>query len=493
MRCVLLVLLIVTAAPGQGVLNADLNRAADRYAPATTAPPSEAERHAAEAAEHLRVGRLAEAVAALDRAAGAANKAGATGRAFELSLTAAEAQRSAGPLVDAARRYQHASLTTPKDRRAPAAHHLACQTLAATLEGADEERLDEYEHLLAQHLASWPNTPSAEAVRWEQVELLAKRRRWRALLQRVREVAENDPRRDRAERLLVAAHAGLLQGDTSSEAFAAAREDLQPLFVYAPTPWPEAWSPTQREAAYTLARAAMGQGVEGAEYGRKVLNEALTNRPRPPAAWRHRAGALLTVSWLAVGGTNEATEAFAHAHQGPPAERRRLLAAAYRRIVDPAAAVSIVREADRLAESLDALAEATPRATLQQATVQQATALADAGRDAEARELYQRLAAERPNDREVQTEYARLLQRSSAPTDLEEAARRWRRIESRSERGSDDWFEARLGRLESLTASGQIEDARKLLKLTRLLAPTLGGETMRPQFEAVAVRLGTAN
>lgn len=484
MRALFLVLLACVTAQGQGTLDADLDRASQRYAPATTAPPSEAERLATEAGEHLRAGRVPEAVATLDRAAGAANKSGATGRAFELSLTAAEAQRAAGELLDAARRYQHAALTAPLDRRAPAAHQLACQTLAASLEGADEQRLDEYDMMLGQHLVTWPAAPSAEAVRWAQVELLAKRSRWAELLQRVRAIEPTNLNRERAERLLVAAHAGLLEADTTPEAFDAARANLQPLFVHAPTPWPEQWTTTQREAAYTLARAAMGQGAEGADYARTLLSVAINGQPSSAGDWKRRAGALLTVSLLGQGDYRAAAEAFAKTHAGSREERQRLLTALHRRLNEPGGAVSLRREADRLAESVAALSnEALASAG------SQAKAFLDAGRYAEARQLYERLASEQPNDRDVQTEYARVLQRSEMPTDHEEAARRWRTIESRSARGSDNWFAARLGRLESLASSGQSEDARKLLKLTRLLAPSLGGEAMRPKFEAVAKSL----
>jgi thioredoxin-like negative regulator of GroEL len=143
----------------------------------------------------------------------------------------------------------------------------------------------------------------------------------------------------------------------------------------------------------------------------------------------------------------------------------------------------VCAEANRLLRSLGAL-----EGEIRQ-DAQTAVALAAAGRNDEALQLYKQLASERPDDRGVQIAYAKLLGASSQAEDREAALGRWRLIEARSEAGSDVWFEARLERLRLLIATGKKADAKKLLALTRLLASGYGGDEQRAEFEKIARQL----
>ncbi len=93
----------------------------------------------------------------------------------------------------------------------------------------------------------------------------------------------------------------------------------------------------------------------------------------------------------------------------------------------------------------------------------------------------------------MQVAYARLLGSSSDAKDREAAIGKWRIIETRSDAGSNNWFDARLERLKVLIAMGELDDANKLLALTRLLAPTLGGVERRAEFEQLAKQLEQAS
>ncbi len=456
---------LAASVQAQGPLGAELERAASRYKPPASPAPDEVEELTAAAREDFRAGRREQAIAALDKAAALAFKSGATGRSFQLSLAAAEAQRAAGRLEDAALRFRGAALSNANDPRAASAHQTACQAFAAILDPPSEEKLETYDQMLAEHTRTWPEADTSEAIGWQRTELLVRRRRWSELLERVRRVTPRSKRYERSRQLLVAAHDGLLEQQATPERFAAARADLEPLFISGGTAWTAGWTPTQREAAYTLARSATTQGVEGRRYTLQLLGKAYRDRPAPRPGWQRRAAVLLVAASLALSELDNVNEWLADAYEGPDVERQRLLVATRDRLAQDPGADAVRREADRLGQSVLALSGAAS-----QATPQRATALAEAGRDEEAIRLYKRLAGERPNDRGVQVAYAKLLAASRQATDQEQAEVIWRKVEARSERSSPEWFEARLARLRLLIGLGQREEARKLLAMTRLLS-----------------------
>ncbi|MEO0529567.1 MAG: hypothetical protein AAF266_03215 [Planctomycetota bacterium] len=477
------------SAVAQSSLGADLDRASSRYAPAATDTTSAVDQLVAKAAEHFRGGRIDEAVATLDRAAGQAYASGATGKAYELSLTAAEARRSQGQLLDAARRYRDQALTNPRDPRAAKAHFAACDAMAAIVDPTPDV-LDEYDQLLRQHANTWPDAGTADVAQWRRVELLAKRQRWERLLNEVRTVDTEDPRYLRARELLVVAHASLLREGASRERFEAARGELESIVVGSPPRWPAEWTPLQRDAALALARGALDLGDDGVGYAQQLLSKGLKGTPLPSITWRQEAATLAAVAALAQ---HEIDAAGGWLHDGGfrlrPQEVRRVLSAALAQI-PRAAAIPLSRQADDLLDTLTALAHAEDGS--EGASLRRAKALRQAGRDDAALKQYAELAEQRPDDRSVQVAYATLLGKSSAPEDRDKALQRWRAIEARTKPSTDEWFDARLARLRLMIERGDRDAAAKLLSLTRLLAPTLGGERLRGEFADLASELGIA-
>lgn len=477
----LLSLSMALSVMAQGSLGGDLDRASSRYAPAASEAGDAVGGLVAEAAEHFRNGRIDAAVTALDKAAGQAYATGATGKAFELGLTVAEARRSQGQMLAAARRYRDEALSNPRDPRAATAHFAACEAMAAITEPTPAQ-LDEYDELLKQHAASWPDVATAEVARWRRVELLAKRRQWDGMLARVRTVAPTDKHYERARALLVIAHSALLQSETSRERFEIARSDLEPIVLGSPPRWPEAWSPVQRDVAFTLARGAIDQGDDGVTYARKLLRVAIDRPPLPDLDWQKRAATLLVIAALAQADGEKADMWLSSVYRARPEQRRRLIAATRARLAQRAMPPS--QQADQLLRTLSELTQ--PSTPDDAPTVQRAEALLQAGRDAEALRLYAELAEQQPDNRAVQVAYATLLDRSPESSDRDLALVRWRAIESRTEPSTDAWFDARLARLRLLVDRGDREAATKLLALTRLLAPTLGGERLTGDFERLA-------
>lgn len=102
---------------------------------------------------------------------------------------------------------------------------------------------------------------------------------------------------------------------------------------------------------------------------------------------------------------------------------------------------------------------------------------------------YEALLAQSPNDRTLLKEVSRLLVDCGSRECLEKAKTNWRKVESLEKPGSPDWFEARYQSTRVLLLLHEYEECRKLLNVTRLLHPELGGETLQKKFQALEAEL----
>ena len=65
----------------------------------------------------------------------------------------------------------------------------------------------------------------------------------------------------------------------------------------------------------------------------------------------------------------------------------------------------------------------------------------------------------------------------------------WRRVESLNKPGSDGWLQARLEVIKTCIELKQVEEAKKLLQVTKVLHPKLGGTERKAEFDSVEQRL----
>ena len=100
-------------------------------------------------------------------------------------------------------------------------------------------------------------------------------------------------------------------------------------------------------------------------------------------------------------------------------------------------------------------------------------------------ETMKRLASASLKDVEVQRAIAVQLSDTNDNDGFSLAQQCWRRVESLSPPGSPEWMTARLGALRATVKLKQTEEARKLLQVTKILYPDLGGEPFAGQFEAL--------
>jgi tetratricopeptide (TPR) repeat protein len=118
----------------------------------------------------------------------------------------------------------------------------------------------------------------------------------------------------------------------------------------------------------------------------------------------------------------------------------------------------------------------------------QGQALAAAGQRDEALRLIERLAKENPRDGQIQEEHALLLSDSADRPSLEAALAKWRELEQKSKPASPRWFRAKYHLAWAHERLGNKSHAVKIVTLTKVLHPELGGPELKAQFDALLAR-----
>ncbi|TWT46468.1 hypothetical protein Pla111_15640 [Botrimarina hoheduenensis] len=440
--------LLVGSAVGQS-LQQDLLRAAtspDTPVATTSADAaSPFQQLATQAANAYRAGDKVRAIEGFDQAAAEAFRVGASGAAFEYAIAAAEITRSVKDQAGAAERFRRAALSAVRDPRSAAAHEAACVATGAAFAASGSPtsaQLDAYQAVLDEHQTLWPTAPSATGMRRRAIELLAARRDAARLLnQTSAEQAQAEPW---LVALRVQAHGQVLASAATpaehTARLAAATEELQPLVLGTSRRWPDAWTPLQRQIAIVLGRGHLARDGDGPDYARRVLSVAVRSDPPPQQAWLREALPLLATATLAVGRAGEAHALLVESGV-EPAEADRALSGLAERL---AAAAPDHRAAavEALAERLGWRASARSRAA-----------------PAAAEEKGSPLAVAR-----------RALVEAADADSRRDALEAWTALERRSTRSSDLWREARRARLRLLIDLKEVDQARKLLRLTQLLA-----------------------
>ncbi|MBS0203940.1 MAG: hypothetical protein JSS49_13630 [Planctomycetes bacterium] len=111
------------------------------------------------------------------------------------------------------------------------------------------------------------------------------------------------------------------------------------------------------------------------------------------------------------------------------------------------------------------------------------------GQLSKAVEIYERQATAAAQDINRQREIAILLA-DLEPRECTVLARKcWHRVESLTKRGSPEWLTARLGVIQTGIQLDELAESKKLLILTKILYPELGGEDLKARFQAAEKKL----
>lgn len=118
-----------------------------------------------------------------------------------------------------------------------------------------------------------------------------------------------------------------------------------------------------------------------------------------------------------------------------------------------------------------------------------AQAYASSGQIRRAIEYYEKLLASSPRNRSIRKTTAELLLQSSDRAHLAKAKTYWRRLEGTEEKGSRAWLTSRYKTALSLYRLREFVECRKLLKVTKLLYPQLGGAELKRKYDELTAKL----
>ena len=114
-----------------------------------------------------------------------------------------------------------------------------------------------------------------------------------------------------------------------------------------------------------------------------------------------------------------------------------------------------------------------------------AEAFSATGQPTKAVAVYQQLVEKAPRDAKLLRTAAELCESLSSTTGDQHAKSYWRRLEGVLKAGSPEWLDARWHVIRNCRQLGENAEADKLLKVTKLLYPELGGPAMRAKFEDI--------
>jgi len=115
-----------------------------------------------------------------------------------------------------------------------------------------------------------------------------------------------------------------------------------------------------------------------------------------------------------------------------------------------------------------------------------AQAHAATGRPEEAARRYEQLLAQSPRNKQLLRSAAELLSNARSREMLLKARTYWRKLEALNKPGSRQWLTARYHVALCNYRMAEYTECRKLIDVTKLLYPQLGGEALRKRFERLS-------
>jgi len=478
-------------------------------------------RRAAES--YYRGGQLQKAIETYDAAARQAADRGDARHALALSLSAAAVENQEGHLDEALRRLRESALRWSDDPRAAEAHRQAIVAATALVRRAPTDRrrqaLDRYTALLAEHLARWPTAGSTDQIRLWLGQLHESQREWPQATDAYRAVRPDAKEHEEAVRSAIrsyrtwlggrADHANQDHKDHNGHATATtdevARKAVAFLLAEINAAGDQAGVSNDQAAAAVdpLARDCAEAAAEidlrfadSPKFSRAagLLTAVLDNLLHDQQASSVALAQVRALLACALAGQNRLDEARTEIAK-ISADQLRPLMALVSDLGDlvkrknassgDAPPVQPRQLAELMLEVIGRIESGSPRlepTDTRQLASARVTALTLAGRRDEALRTYAELIAAYPQSGDYREARARLLMDTSDAAELREALGAWRDIQRKSHRGSARWFRARLATAEALLRVGNKEEAARIVRLTRVLYPELGGEATKKDF-----------
>ena len=478
---------------------------------AATEGPVDAALLARTAANHWRDGQPVEALAAYDRAAGAA-AAKSPEQAFDLGFLAATIEHSQQHWEAAASRFQKLAEQWPANVRAPEAHLLAAHDRLQAIETAapgDAAALDPYIELLTAHLQRWPESSRMADVRWRLGRALESQHKLRPAVDQYRAVPIASERALDAIEATSRTYARLIvdaAADTENGADAARRvareageffDTLSQAIVAKPAKNAERQQELVCAATLAAARSWIACPPEGYRRASQILTPLVAEPKLAAASWQPTAQALLVAALVGDGRLDQARQHLDGFVGLTPATAQSLLTALSRAFERAPATAERQRQMaelkllvfDKLGRPLEGASPAERR----ELELLEAQSLAEAGRADDAAARFKLLRETYPRDADVLEAQAVSLSLVPGTAAVPAALAAWRDLERHLEPGSPRWLRAKLELARLHLRGGDRAQAAKIVEVTTLLHPELGGPELKSQFEALQREIGATD
>ena len=432
-----------------------------------------------------------QAVAAYDQAADQAHAAGNAEGAFLLAYKAALVREEQQKHADAGRRFRALAVAHTTHKEAAAAHLRGAWNAAKEAAG-DADAAQAYLAMLAEQIATWPESESAPQARLWLGKWHAGKREWSAAIKAYAGITRESVHFPAA----VVAIAPCWQEQLRSLAAAGKRTDeeaeraaawFEAAIVGTENRLPEKWTDTDRTSALEMARILLDYRPDKYRQAESILQTALDNGGDAPPAWRTEVHSQLVLAIAGQAGRrDDALNMLSQIGQAAPEQLLDLLAGLSaivnrsRQEVRPQIAGIQLQAADML---WPRRAQLTKSAVLALARIR-AEALAATGKRSEALVLFAGLAKENPDSAALQEGYAELLLAGDAAS-IKLSLDQWRRILSRSKPRSELWFKAKYSVALAQFKLGEKKDAAAVLRYTLEVPPGLAGTAWQDKYEAL--------
>ncbi|MGD9647889.1 MAG: hypothetical protein AB7U73_19415 [Pirellulales bacterium] len=483
-------------------LLADLNLSAGEGA-----APVNADLLARTAATHWRDGHADEALAAYDRAAMAA-AARSPEQAFDLAFLAATIEHSRQNWDAAATRYAKLAEQWPTNPRAAEAHLLAAHDRLEAIDAAspdDPAAWSPYIEMLLTHLQRWPAADNAAEARWRLGRAYETTGKFREAVDQFRAIPLAS---SRAAAAIEAASRGYAQliADRQADNAATRRiareageffDSLLPAINAGPAKSGDRQQELLQAARLASARAWLAAPPEGYRRAWQVLEPLIADAKASGASWQAAAQAIYVAALVGDGRTDRARQ-FLDEFPGLTPSAAQALLSALGELESRAPQNSSHRK--QLAELKllvfaklgSPIAGVTPDQR-RELELLQAQSLVDAGRADEAAAQFAALHAAHPDDLQILEARAASLAAAPGQSSAAAALAAWRDVERLAKPGSQRWLRAKLELARLHLRAGDRAQASKIIELTELLHPELGGAELKSQFAALRREIAEAD
>lgn len=477
----------------------------------------EARKYGPELARTIRAAKNAFAADKTDRAiekygeaAQAAMTLGRSKFATELAFTRASILLQASRFEEAGREFRHIFDRFPTSEEAPRSHLLAAYCLGKRYD-ADQttENREAYSSALEQHRELFPNESTAGEAAWMLARLEERRRQTTKALTYYLAVPADHRRGPDAQVSSARCYEHILNrlvelNRSTTQWRADAKTRLGAVATRMPNE-PDNVTDSQAEFLVRLARIHLGDERPNYAVVDGLLSRVVGTFGRIRKA-KEFAGTDLETRWLLLMQSANPLRVVSLAGQGHQREAQALVQtladSSTKEVFDVLDGLELASQNSpdvirrKIGEvRLDAVQSLQSRTNKLSAAERlrlqrcHADALLATSQPKAAVRVYESLLDASPRDRKLMRQVAELLATINTPDAWKKSRDLWRKLESFEKSGSRPWLEIRWEVARASFEAGDVDSAKKAVKLTMVLYSDLGGDDLKAKYEKLKTRI----